>query len=97
MNKCCDLVVAARGLAQGAAGGMGGARVQRAGLAGGIRYGFAGPCAPQAQVDRINILLGLEHGSVMVVEPPQPGVVNLRVAEFGEPRVTLQEPSFSCI
>ena len=73
-------------------GGVGGAHVQRAGLAGGTGCMFAGPNAPQAQADRINVLLRLEHGSVMEGDPPQPGVVNLSGTEFGEPP---QEPSFS--
>ena len=66
---------------------MGGARVQRASLARGTRYGFAGPGAPQAQADRGNVLLGLHHGAVMGIELPHPGVVNLRVAELQKPRV----------
>ena len=74
------------GLAQGATGGVGGARVQRAGLASSTGYTFAGPGAPQAQADRINVLLRLEHGSVVRVEAPHPGVTDLRVAKF-QPRV----------
>ena len=66
----------------GAAGGVSSARVQRAGLAGGAGYGFAGPGGPQAQADR------LQHRSVVGVEPPQPGGVNLRGAEFDKPRVS---------
>ena len=64
VNKCRCRVVAGGGLAQGAAGGVGGARVQRSGLAGSTRYGFTEPGAPQPQADRISVLLGLQHGSV---------------------------------
>ena len=56
----------------GATGGVGGARVQRASLSGSAGYRFAGPGAPQAQADRINVLLRLKHGSVVGVEPPEP-------------------------
>ena len=59
MFECGDRVVAAGGLAQGAAGGVDGACVQGSGLAGSTMYGFTGPGATQAQADRINVLLGL--------------------------------------
>ena len=64
VNECVDCLVAAGGLAQGATGGVGGVRVQGAGLAGGTGYGFAGLGAPQAQADRINVLLGLSTDHV---------------------------------
>ena len=55
--------------------------VQGSSLTGSTRQRFSGPGAHQSQADRINVLHGLEHGSVVGVEPPQPGVVNLRGAE----------------
>ena len=76
---------------------MGGAPVQRAGLARGTRCGFVGRGAPQAQADRVNVLLGLHHGAVMEVELPQPGVVNLRGAELQKPHVGAPGASFQCI
>ena len=73
---------------------MGGACVQGSWLAGSTRYRFTGPGAAQAQANRVNVLFGLQHGPVVRVEAPHPGVIDLRVAEFQKPS---HEPSFSCI
>ena len=54
-----DRVVTAGGLAQGAAGGVSSARVQELVLA------FAGLGALHAQSDRVDVLLGLQHSSVV--------------------------------
>ena len=62
-----DRVVATSSLVQGAAGGVGGAGIKGADMAGGAGYGFAG--RTQAQADRVDVLLGL-HRSVVEVDPP---------------------------
>ena len=66
---------------------MGGARVQRAGLARGTRYGFAGPGAPRHRRTESTYSSGL-----MGVELPHPGVVNLRGAQLQKPRVGAPGP-----
>ena len=48
---------------------------------------FTGTDAPQAQADRINVLLS---DTAVVIELPQPCVVNLRGAEFEKPREGFQ-------
>ena len=73
MHKCSDRVVAASGLAQGTAGGVGGACVQGSRLAGSTRHLFTRPSAAQ-------------HGPVVRVEAPHASVVDLSVAEFQKPR-----------
>ena len=74
-------------LAQGAAGGVGGACVKGFNMAGSTRHWFKGPGAAQTQANQINVLFRLEHGPVVRVEAPHPGVIDLRVAEFQKPRV----------
>ena len=61
VDECGDRVVAA------ATGGVGGARVQAA-------TGSLDPTHPKRRWSESIVLLGLEHGSVVKVEPPQPGV-----------------------
>ena len=58
-------VVAARGLAHRAAGRVGRARVQGSSLAGCTRHGS------QALADRVDVLIGLHHGTVMRVQAPR--------------------------
>ena len=67
LHKCSDRVVAAGGLAQGTAGGVGGACVQGSRLAG-TRHRFTGPGAAQAQANRINVLFRLQDGRVVRVQ-----------------------------
>ena len=76
--------MASSGLAQGAANGVSGARVQGTRLTGGAGYGFAGPSAAQ----RVNILLRHQDGSVVGIEAAERSAINLRGAEFSKPRVS---------
>ena len=71
MNECGDRDVAASGLAQGAAGGVDGARRI-------VKVGGPSQRTPQSR-DRV-------RGGI---EPPQPGVVDLRSTKFGEPRASI--------
>ena len=88
VHKCGDRVVAAGGIAQGAASGVGGACVQGSSLAHSTKNRFTGPGAAQAQANRVYVFLGLQHRPAMWVdEAPHPGVVDLRVAELQKPRV----------
>ena len=79
-----DSVVTACGLAQGAAGGVHCTRVQGAGVASGAGDGLGGPGASQAEADRVNVLVGLQGRAVAWIEPPQPRVVHVRVAELSK-------------
>ena len=88
VHKCSDRVVAAGGLAHGATGGVGGACVQGSRLAGSTKHRFTGSGAAQEQSYRVNVLHRLQHSSVMRVEAPQPGVIDLCVAKFQQLRVS---------
>ena len=79
-----DSVVTTSGLAQGAAGGVRCSRVQDARVAGGTGDGLSRPGAAQTEADRVDILIGLQGRAVAWVEPPEPRVVHVRVAELGE-------------
>ena len=63
-------IATARGLAQGAAGGVRRARVQNATVAGGTSDGFRGPSTAQAEADRVNVLIGIQGRAMARVEPP---------------------------
>ena len=54
----------ARGLAQGATGGMRRARVQNARVAGSEGDRFRGPSTAQTEADRINILVSIQSRAV---------------------------------
>ena len=55
-----DGIVTARGLAQGAAGGMRGARVQDARVAGGAGDWFCGSSTAQTEADRVDVLVRIQ-------------------------------------
>ena len=88
VHKCSDRVVTAGGLAHGATGGVGGACVQGSRLAGSTKHRFTGSGAAQEQSYRVNVLHRLQHSSMMRVEAPQPGVIDLCVAKFQQLRVS---------
>ena len=67
------------------------APVQGYRLAGSTKHRFTGHGAAQAQANRINVLFGLHHRPVVRVEAPHPGMIDLRVAEFQQPRVGAPE------
>ena len=91
VHQRSDRVVTARGFAHRAASHVGRARVQGPGLAGSTRHGFARPSAAQAQADRVDILLGLHHGTVVRFQAPHPRVVNLGISKFLQPCAGPQE------
>ena len=95
VHKCGDRVVAARGFAQSAAGGVGSDCVQESRLASGERHRFTGPGAAQALANRVAVLLGLHHCSMMRVEAPHPCVINLSVTKFQQPCVSTSKSSRS--
>ena len=66
---------------------MGGACVQGSSLAGSTKRRFTRSGAAQAKANRIDVLFELQHGPMMRVEAPHPGVIDPRVAEFLKPRV----------
>ena len=51
----------------------------------------------QVQADRVDVLFGLQHGSMVEVEPPQPGVVTSAAPSSTSRVLAPQEPSLSCI
>ena len=69
-----------RGLDHRAAGRVGRACVQGAVLAGCTRHGFTRPSAAEAQTERDDVLLRLNHGAVMRVQTPHPSMVDLSVS-----------------
>ena len=82
VHKCSDRVVAACGFAQSEAGGVVGARIQGSGLAGSTGHRFTGSGAAQTLANRVGVLLGLQHSSMMRVESPHPCVINLSTTKF---------------
>ena len=84
-NRCVyqrnDRVVAAHGFAHRAAGRGDRARVQGSGPAGSTRHGFARPSAGQTQADRVDMLLGLHHSTVVRVQVPHPRVIDLGIPQ----------------
>ena len=59
-----DGIVTARSLAQGAAGGMRGARVQDARVAGGAGDWFCGSSTAQTEADRVDVLVSIQGRAV---------------------------------
>ena len=82
VHKCSDRVVAACDFAQSAARGVGGACVQGSRLAGSTGHKFTPSGAAQAQANRVNVLLRMQHSSIMRVDAPHPCVINLSVTKF---------------
>ena len=95
MQEGGDSVVTACGLTQGAAGGMRCAHVQNAGVARGASDGLGKPSTAQAEADRVDVLVGFQSRAVAWVEPPQPRVIHVRVAELGKASAS-SPPSCIC-
>ena len=74
------------GLAQSAAGGMGGARVKDARVAGGAGDWFCGASTAQTKADRVDVLVSIQGRAMTRIEPPQPRVVHVGVAKLSETR-----------
>ena len=89
LSSCGDCVVSTRGLAHCAAGGLGRARVQGSGLLSSTKHWFTRPSAAQARADRVNVLLGFHHSTVMRVQAPHPLVINLGAPKFLQSRESL--------